>query len=122
MNKLAAVTTALTLACAACAVSPQESTQAKDAEANKAAVVEACKHPPEYQCVDTPITVSMRHGNGTPYSLALPAPTPLIVTGDVYVFSGQTVYVEADVADDKLVNLTLVPAILHPEKTLTLKL
>lgn len=40
--------------------------------------------------------------------------------GVIQIFPGETLYIEADVADNKLINLKAVPSIVNKEKTLTI--
>lgn len=81
---------------------------------------QACKDP-HIQCLDQPITITLRTPDGGTFTQTLPAPNPLLQYDHVYLFPGQTLYIEADVQDDKLVNLHMVPANVHPEKTLVFK-
>ena len=107
-------TTVLGLA-AVCAQAAPAAKSAKPLTAQQ-----ACKDP-HIQCLDQPITLSLHMPDGQDFTQTLPAPNPLVQYDHVYLFPGQTLYIEADVKDDKLTNLHMVPANVRPEKTLVFK-
>lgn len=80
---------------------------------------QACKDP-HIECSDKPIAISLRMPDGTTYARTLPPPNPLLQYEHVYLFPGQTLYIEADMEGDKPAALHMVPANVHPEKTLVL--
>jgi len=57
--------------------------------------------------------------NGKPFETTFESPLPIVQNGWVSVFPGETVFVEAEVSGDHLVNLRAVKNKEHPEKTLT---
>lgn len=108
------------VALASCAICVQAG-PAKTPKATKPLTAEqACKDA-HVQCLDQPIAISLRMPDGSIFSETLPAPNPLVQYDHVYLFPGQTLYIEADVKDDMLVNLRMVPANVHPQKTLVFK-
>lgn len=113
----------LALAAMVCgAVCAEASTKAASAASKPAKPItarQACKDP-HIQCLDKPIAISLHMPDGTTFTQTLPAPNPLVQYDHVYLFPGQTLYIEAEVDGDKLVNLRMVPANAHPEKTLVL--
>lgn len=120
--------TLLGLLLAACAGAPPKPAAAStppqaatSAQPEPKTIEEACKTP-EYQCIYTPVTVSLVQKDGSGYQHTFPPPMPVIHGGVVYVLAGQTVYIEADVDKDKLTNLHFVSSNTHPEKTLVLHL
>lgn len=80
---------------------------------------EACKDT-HVQCLEDPVLIVLHLQDGNTFSQTLPPPNPIVQFDYLYVFPGLTLYIEADVAGDKLVNLHMVPANVHPEKTLVL--
>lgn len=80
---------------------------------------EACIRP-DTQCLRSPIIVSLRRQDGSAFQQILAPPSPVIQGGYVFIFPGQTLYIEADAGTAGLTNLRLVPEVTHPEKTLTL--
>jgi hypothetical protein len=69
-----------------------------------------------------PKTVRLRLEGGKSFEMTPSAPTP-IVTGDVVtVMPGETVMVEASLKDGRLVDLTAVPKVSKPQRTLVLSL
>ena len=119
-----AVTGLMLMVCTACSTlqeKPSITAEAQQPVVQPKTIEEACARP-EYQCVTQPINVSLIRKDGSKYNQVLSAPTVIIQNGFISIFSGQTLYIEADINNDELVNLRLVPAIVHPEKTLTLKL
>lgn len=92
----------------------------RPAASNQSPIEKAC-HAAHTQCLDKPVTISLRMQDGSLFKQTIPPPIPMIQDDDLYVFAGQTLYVEADVDGDKLTNLRLVPSPVHPDKTLTLK-
>lgn len=107
----------LLMLCTACASQPQAPAPAS----NQAAVQEACKDP-HVQCSDQAIPIALHFSDGHGFKQTLQPPIPLVQYDHVYLYPGQALYVEADEVDGKLVNLRVVPAMVHPEKTLILGL
>ncbi len=54
------------------------------------------------------------------YSAEIPETSYILPNNTVQLFPGETLYIEADVKDDLLVNLKCVNANKHPEKTLVI--
>jgi hypothetical protein len=54
------------------------------------------------------------------YQADIPESTYFPKEGVVQIFSGETLYIEADVVGNKLANFKAVPAIINKEKTLTI--
>lgn len=103
---------------------PNKLPHGKDATPEEGAkeIAEVCARP-GFQCTQDPVSVSLTKPDGSLYHLDV---TPPIMTlqndASIAVLAGQTLYVEADVVDDKLVHLKLVPTVVHPEKTVTISL
>ena len=104
------------IALASCAVCAQAAPKAS----KPLTAQQACKDP-HVQCLDKPIAISLRMPDGSTFTETLPAPNPLVQYDHVYLFPGQTLYLEADDDGAKLTNLRMVPANVHPEKTLVFK-
>ena len=100
--------------CAACASSPPP------AGADQAAIQQACKDP-HVQCGDQPINISLHFSDGHAFKQVLQPPIPVVQYDHVYLFPGETLYIEADEQDGKLVHLHAVATPEHPEKTLVFK-
>jgi hypothetical protein len=66
-----------------------------------------------------PGVVRLTLDNGKPFETTFDAPVPIVQNERVSILPGETVFVEAEVSGDRLVNLRAVAAIEHPEKTLT---
>ena len=78
---------------------------------------------PDFQCIQTPIDVSLIKEDGSTYHMTASPPMMTIQNGgSIYILAGQTLNVEADVVDGKLTNMHLVQTVAHPEKTLIVKL
>lgn len=119
MKKLILAFSCLIAACASAPRKPLTPTAISSPRVSP--FVQACKEP-GVECTEQVITVNLFHRDDSPFSLTMPPPTVIVQHDYVTVLSGQTVYVEADVDGDKLVNLHFVQSPTHPEKTLTLKL
>ncbi|HEY1991718.1 MAG TPA: hypothetical protein VGH71_04600, partial [Gammaproteobacteria bacterium] len=107
---------------AACTQAPSKTAPAAAqpaAPAKQITAEQACKDP-HIQCLDQPIDISLRMPDGQTFTETLPPPNPLLQYGNIYLFPGLTLYIEADVDGDRLVNLLMVPGNVHPEKTLVL--
>jgi hypothetical protein len=76
----------------------------------------------DYQCVNHAINISLLKEDGSTYKTKLQPPTPVIHGGNVHIYAGQTIYVEADMSKGKLTGLRLVQTLKHPDKTLILRL
>lgn len=69
------------------------------------------------------VHVVLRKEDGTLYDRTFGAAQATVHDNAFFIFAGQTIYIEADVADDdRLVNLVAVDAITAPKKTITAKL
>ncbi len=78
---------------------------------------------PDFQCLQTPLVVTLLKPDGSTFQHTVPPPIMTIQNGgDIYIMAGQTLHVEADVVDGKLTGMRLVDTVVHPEKTLTVKL
>ncbi|MGH9895941.1 MAG: hypothetical protein ACREA0_28935, partial [bacterium] len=70
----------------------------------------------------TPSKTSLKLPDGESFEMNAGSPTPIVSGGVVTVLPGETVYVEATVEAGRLVGLTAVPKLTHPEKTLVFRL
>lgn len=80
----------LALLCAACASAPQpqQSTHITASPAEiKQLMVAVCQRP-EFECIDTPITVSLVERDGSKFQRVLESPTPIIQNGSIRIYSG----------------------------------
>ncbi len=78
---------------------------------------------PGFECIQTPVEVSLQKPDGSLFHLNSNPPEITIQDGgSIYILAGQSLNVEADIVDGKLTNMHLVDKIVHPEKTLTIKL
>ncbi|HEV2213564.1 MAG TPA: hypothetical protein VGS99_09470, partial [Gammaproteobacteria bacterium] len=93
----------------------------KPPAANSQAMADACKQA-DYQCINTPIVVSLKTQDGLGFSSTLPPPTPVIQDKQIVVYPGQTLNIEAAIAQGQVTNLRLVDSVTHPEKTLVVSL
>lgn len=109
----------IALACAGCADDPQRPVKAT-ISGTQSELDASCKLP-VYQCLYQPVHISVILRDGSKFDTTLPPPTPIVQPGQLFIFPGQTLYLEADLDGDKLTNFKLVPSVVHPEKTLTLK-
>jgi len=67
------------------------------------------------------VHVTLKQANGAAFDRVFPEAPAVVQPFGFGVFVGQTVYIEADVADGKLVNLVSVDKMSNPEKTVTAK-
>ncbi|MGN6514002.1 MAG: hypothetical protein ACTHKZ_10595 [Lysobacteraceae bacterium] len=63
--------------------------------------------------------VALKQQDGTLFEKTYDVFPAIVQEAGILVVAGQTVYVEADVEDGRLVNLRAVDAVVHPEKTIT---
>lgn len=63
--------------------------------------------------------VALKQQDGTLFEKTYDVFPAVVQEAGILVVAGQTVYVEADVEDGRLVNLGAVEAVAHPEKTIT---
>jgi hypothetical protein len=66
--------------------------------------------------------VSMRRKDGTAYQRTFKLYPPTVQSFGVSVVAGQTIYIEAEVEGNRLINLRAVDMLTAPEKTITAKL
>jgi hypothetical protein len=118
----------IAIVCAGCANAPQKTTSpaasspATSQPGADALAAERFCQDQQTQCLDQTIPILLHLPNGTTFQETMQPPDLVIYHDTVFVFAGQTVYVEADLDVDKLVNLHAVPTVIHPEKTLVLRL
>jgi hypothetical protein len=137
MKRINFVLIGLFLGCAYCNISPglikdagsdpkpiASSDGAKGLKAEPAGSTKAAKlcARPDYQCVNYPVTISLIQEDGSAYHKKLSPPTPIIQGKYIHIYAGQTLYVEANVSGNKLTNLRLVQTIIHPDKTIIMRL
>ena len=67
------------------------------------------------------VHVTLKQKDGSNYDKSFHV-VPVVQPGGVSVYAGQSVLFEADIQGDQLVNLKLVKAVQHPEKTLSASL
>jgi hypothetical protein len=67
------------------------------------------------------LRVTLRREDGTLYEGSFKVFPAIVQPMGIVVLAGQTVYIEADVAGDRLVNLAAVGIVTRPEKTITAK-
>lgn len=99
---------------AGCASVPD---QPNTVEPTPADIAEMCA---KVQC-GYDIRIELKEKDGGTFSKVFDA-MPVVQPLGVSVYAGNTVYVEADVADDRLVNLRLVPEVIDPARTITSRL
>lgn len=68
------------------------------------------------------LRVSLKDKDGSPFDRTFEVFPAVVQPFGFMVVAGQTVYIEADVLDGRLVNLVAVDAVAHPGKTITAKL
>jgi hypothetical protein len=68
-----------------------------------------------------PSLIRLTLDSGKPFEQKLDSPQPIVRNGWVSIFAGETIFVEAEVHGDQLINIRAVETDDHPEKTLTLK-
>jgi len=96
-----------------------KNTQAKTS--GSSTVAQLCAGP-DYQCVNYPISIALINQDNSIYLKKLLPLTPIIQGGNIHIYAGQTLYVEAELSGDTLTDLHLVKTIKHPEKTLIMRL
>lgn len=103
---------------------PNKLPHGKDATPEEGAkeMAEVCARP-GFQCTYDPVDVSLIKPDGSLYHQNVSPPIMTLQNdASISILSGQTLYVEADVVDGKLVHMKLVPAVVHPEKTVSISL
>ena len=97
---------------------PQSVTRV-DGDMSEAAAdfIEYCKSEPCRQ--NTHFKVKLQDGSYYEYNGKLDP--PVVQSGLVTLYPGESIYIEADVVGDTLVNLNLVREISNPDKTITIK-
>ena len=79
----------------------------------------------EQMCAETAcqrnLRVTLRQKDGELFDKTFDVFSPIVQEIGITVVAGQTVYVEADIEKNRLVNLRAVDTIVAPEKTLTAK-
>lgn len=68
-----------------------------------------------------PGSVRLTLDNGETFETTFAVPLPIVQNEWVSIYPGETVFVEADVSGERLVNLKAVETNRHPEKTLEFK-
>lgn len=68
------------------------------------------------------VRVTLKREDGTLYQGRFKVWPATVQDMGIIVMAGQTVYVEADVSGNRLVNLVAVERVTHPEKTISAKL
>ncbi|GAA5000427.1 hypothetical protein FNZ56_10715 [Pseudoluteimonas lycopersici] len=80
----------------------------------------------EMMCAQTKcqrnLHVTLVQKDGSTYEHTFPTFPAVVQPVGILVVAGQTVFVEADTSDGKLVNLQAVDSVVHPEKTIIVKL
>ena len=71
-------------------------------------------------CRET-LSVRLMLKDGKPFEMKFDIPVPIVQNNWVSVFPGDTLFIEADVQDNRLVNLRAVSQNKNPEKTLELR-
>lgn len=103
---------------AACAASPAKVAD-KSPGATPPPVAVACRKP-EFDCTSQPIKIDLQRKDGSHFKTEVPAPVPIVQYGNISVFPGQTLYIEAELKGDKIASLHLVAQPVHPERTFTI--
>lgn len=67
----------------------------------------------------TPVPIKLRLSDGKTFEMTLPIAAPIISGRLVTLFPNETIFVEAQVSGDELIDLTAVAENKNPEKTLT---
>ena len=106
----------LTLGLASIGVAAKEPRQSEPTQAQIA----------ERMCNETKcqrnLHVVLKKKDGSIYDQTFPIFPAIVQNEGILVVAGQTVYVEAELSNGKLINLRAVDSITHPDKTLTVKL
>jgi len=69
-----------------------------------------------------PTTIRLKLEGGKQFEMTPPDPTPIVTGSLVTVYPGETVFVEASLEDGVLTQLTAVPEVTHPDRTLVFEL
>src|SRR5215472_8269092 len=97
----------IALVCAGCADDPRKPVKAI-ISGTPSELDAACKLP-VYQCLYQPVHISVIMRDGSTFDTTLAPPTPIVQPDGLFIFPGQTLYLEADLDGDKLTDFKLVP-------------
>jgi hypothetical protein len=102
----------------ACVAVPEEAAQSDPEASVQAELEELCQ---SVLCRD-PVPIQLKLPDGDLFEMTPTLPTPIAAGGLVTVYPGETVMIEATVEGTRLVDLTAVPEVRQPERTLVLRL